>query len=369
VTKRMLLIGMLVLALGLLAGCGGSAATETVSADAVPVVAPDAGNTVVAEAVIEPARWSELRFDSAGTLVEVLVQGGDSVSAGDALARQDTALLELSLAEAQANVALQRAVLAQLAATRPTSRTVELELRQARAQSSAPGIAIAEAELAQAQITLDNARTEYQKALDRPWEPDSVREAYAETLQRAELAYQAAEARLEQARLAQSAHYYGVELQEITLQQALAEWEQQAAQAEARLQQAEVAVQRIQLQIEEATLRASFDGTVAAVNVEVGDTVSPGETVLVLATLDRLQARTTDLTELDVVRVAEEQSATVTVDALPGQEFTGVVREIALQPGNYRGDVVYDVIVELTDAEGFGALRWGMTAMVEVKPP
>jgi multidrug efflux pump subunit AcrA (membrane-fusion protein) len=89
--------------------------------------------------------------------------------------------------------------------------------------------------------------------------------------------------------------------------------------------------------------------------------------VVVLATLDRLYARTVDLTELDVARVTVGQQATVTVDALPDRPFAGTVREIALQSEDYRGDVVYAITVDLADAEGSDALRWGMTAMVKIE--
>jgi hypothetical protein len=53
------------------------------------------------------------------------------------------------------------------------------------------------------------------------------------------------------------------------------------------------------------------------------------------------------------------------VDAMPGEEFGGVVSEVALSPGDYRGDVVYAVTVDLIDATD--SLRWGMTALVEVE--
>jgi hypothetical protein len=67
-----------------------------------------------------------------------------------------------------------------------------------------------------------------------------------------------------------------------------------------------------------------------------------------------------------VARAVVEQPAVVTVDALPDQQFAGVVREIALQADDYRGDVVYAVVVELTDL-GDAPLRWGMTALVEIE--
>ena len=97
------------------------------------------------------------------------------------------------------------------------------------------------------------------------------------------------------------------------------------AQAEARLQQAELAVARLELQLDDAELRAPFAGTVVEVRVEEDDRVSPGQVVLVLATLDRIEARTVDLTELDVAQLAVGQSAVVSVDALPDLEFGGVV--------------------------------------------
>ncbi|MBE9471096.1 MAG: hypothetical protein IMY75_03170, partial [Chloroflexi bacterium] len=60
--ERQVLMGLMALAtVGLLlfTGCGGTEATETVPANEVPVVASGADGKVVAEAVIEPARWSE----------------------------------------------------------------------------------------------------------------------------------------------------------------------------------------------------------------------------------------------------------------------------------------------------------------------
>jgi hypothetical protein len=59
------------------------------------------------------------------------------------------------------------------------------------------------------------------------------------------------------------------------------------------------------------------------------------------------------------------QEVMVSVDALPDEVFAGTVSEIALQPGDYRGDVVYAVTVDL--ANGHSPLYWGMTALVEIE--
>jgi HlyD family secretion protein len=138
----------------------------------------------------------------------------------------------------------------------------------------------------------------------------------------------------------------------------------QAAQLE--IEAAGLALEEAQTALDDAILTAPFDGTVATLDVEVGDTVGAGQNVLTLATLDQLQAVTKDLTELDVVRAEAGQAVAVSVDAMPDEAFAGVVREIALQPGDYRGDVVYAVTVDLTDAADL-PLYWGMTALVEIQ--
>jgi HlyD family secretion protein len=457
VIKKQTLVGLLTLASVMLVvgcGCESNAVAETATTDAVPVVL-QADDVAIANAVIEPERWSELRFGTGGEVAQVLVSEGDRVAAGEPLLRLDTSELELSLHIAQQDVVAHRAVLEQLIdgasdtvvarAARENARQVaqaeialqieqlqwekaqaedpaavaataqakveqlQLQLAQARARDPAPDVVAAKVELARAQIALEEARDEYNKALDRPWEPERVREAYSKALRQAELNHQLAQARLEGAQDAQKAHDIGLEVLEVQIDEAqehlaqtvaaqgaytitlnmlaaeveaarldleaLQAWEnpyldeasdQEVTQAEARLRQAELAVARLELQLQDAELCAPFGGTVVDVRVEAGDPVSPGEIAIVLATLDRLYARTIDLTELDVARVVVGQPAVVSVDALPDQEFAGVVREIALQAKDYRGDVVYDVTVELTGVAG-APLRWGMRAMVKIQ--
>lgn len=355
----------------MLAGCGGAVTAVSATEGDMPVVADADAGKVIAEAVIEPAQWQAVSFASGGKVVAVAVAPGDVVTEGDVLARLDTTFLELALVEAQANVAFQQSVLAELAATEPITETASLALEQARAQSAAPDIAAARAQLAQTEITLNNARDEYQKSLDRSWEEEWVRDQYAEILRRAELDYQAAQAQLNKAYQAQSAHGYNVERQEqeaaSSYAQALAHWEQQQLQAQARLEQAQAAVTRIQAQIADATLYAPFAGTVSEAPVKVGDTVVPGQPVMTLATLAQLRARTKDLTELDVVRIAKGQVATVTVEALPDIQLRGKVACIELQADDYRGDVVYPVTIAFDEVPS--ELRWGMTALVEIDAP
>ena len=377
--KGRMLVGLLALAtVVLLAGCSGSEATETVPADEVPVVASDADGKVVAEAVIEPTRWSEVRFDAGGKVAELLVQEGDFVAAGATLARLDTETLELALEEAQAALETVELKLAgaetqhehQLAQAELALQTAEDRLEQAGARF--PSRTGAEVALQQAiQAEADEAY-EYEKAENRPWEwrYEEVQKAYTDAWQKTKDNLAIAQANYDAARAEQHASSKELTILETEVQRAHLELQRLQEGVDPLLAQdvenTRLQVARAQAGLEQATLVAPFDGTVTKVYVGAGDLVTPGEVVLVLATLDQLQAHTTDLTELDVVQVAVGQSATVSVDALPGREFAGVVREVALQAGDYRGDVVYAVTVELTGVAD-APLRWGMTAVVEIE--
>ena len=135
----LLLAGML-----LLTGCSQVKTEEPVPADAVPVVSRDAEGKVVAEAVIEPAHWSELRFTSGGTVVEVLVEPGDEVAAGDLLVRLDPTGAELAVQEAEAALASAEA---QLALTEAEPRPEEIAAAEAQLEAALAALSRATAEI------------------------------------------------------------------------------------------------------------------------------------------------------------------------------------------------------------------------------
>ena len=378
--KRPLLTGMLILAVGLLAGCGGATATGTVPADEVPVVPQEGEGKVVAEAAIEPVHWSELGFDVAGKVAEVLVEEGAAVSEGDVLARLQTADLERAVAQAELN--LQQAQLRLEQLQEPAD---EAEVEAARAAISDAGAAYQEArknqtltehgvsvgdEVRAAQYARDETYRQYQALVDRLGEDDprvaAAHGAYLNALGAYNRAVENADLQLTAAKNEVTRAYHALEQAQNDLDRLLEgtdESEIEAAQLEVKT--AQLALEEARSNLEKVALHAPFAGTVTKVDVDAGDTVAPGEVVLVLATLDRLQARTVDLTELDVARVAEGQAAVVTVDALPDLKLNGHVARIGLQSVDYRGDVTYPVDVELD--EPAPRLRWGMTAVVEIE--
>jgi HlyD family secretion protein len=167
-----------------------------------------------------------------------------------------------------------------------------------------------------------------------------------------------------EARIASASAQRDVARAELTLLEAGSPpWE--VASAEAEVAQAAVVLKMAEATLARAVLHAPFGGTVTKVDVEVGSLLEPGQAVAVLATVDRLEAHTVDLTELDVAGVTEGQAAVLTADALPDTKLQGRVARIGLRSVDYRGDVTYPITVEIE--EPVPGLRWGMTAMVEIE--
>lgn len=380
-TRKLLLVGLLVLALGALVGCSGSDATGTVAVEDVPVVASDADGKVVAEAVIEPARWSEMNFDAAGDVIALMVQEGDTVVAGAPLIRLETADFERAVAQAELGLRQAQLRLEQL---QEPADEADIEVARAAVSDAAAAyqetrqsltvtehsVSVGDAVRAARQARDETYRV-YQNMVNELGESDRntalAHDMYLNALGAFNRAVESADLELTAAQNAATHAYHALEQAQNSLDELLEGAKESDIEAtRLDVEAAQLTLDEASSRLEEATLIAPFDGVVVAVNVDEGDAAAPGQTVLVLATLDQLQARTTDLTELDVARVTEGQAATVTVDALSDQEFAGVVREIALQPGDYRGDVVYAVTVELTDADD-APLRWGMTALVKIE--
>jgi len=338
---------------------------------------------MIAEAVVEPEHWSTLRFVVGGKVAEVLSAAGDSVVEGDVLARLDTVQATLAVKEAEAAIATAQAQLAlkkaaprseEVAAAEGRLEAAQADLRQAEALRAQLTMAAAEAELAGAKAQLEAARAAYQHALITIGNSDDEDDRKQFNL--LTLKVQAAEARvaaqpaISAARL--RAADAGVQAAQAQVNIAQAELDllkapptpEEIAVAEAEVQQAEAALAVAQVALSRTELRASFSGVVTQVHTEVGETVGAGQPLFILATLDRLQLATVDLSELDVVALSEGQSVQVTVDALPEQVFGGHIRQIKNQSADYRGDVVYPVILDLDEIAP--VLRWGMRAMVEI---
>ncbi len=153
-------------------------------------------------------------------------------------------------------------------------------------------------------------------------------------------------------------------LAEADLQDALREYDrlkegpdpQDVAAAEAR-------VKAYQSVVDQKYLIAPFDGTVVDILANSGEAVQAGDSIILLANINKLIVQTTDLSEVDIARVRLGMPAKVTFDALPDIISSGVVTDVALKNASGSG-VYYNVYVTLDQTPP--ELRWGMSAFVEI---
>ncbi|HXY40198.1 MAG TPA: efflux RND transporter periplasmic adaptor subunit [Vicinamibacteria bacterium] len=130
------------------------------------------------------------------------------------------------------------------------------------------------------------------------------------------------------------------------------------AQAEASLNQAKI-------NLAYTDIYSPTDGTVISRSVDVGQTVAASlqaPTLFVIAQDLRKMQVDTSVAEADIGGLHDGMPATFTVDAYPGQAFTGKVRQIRNAPQTVQNVVTYDAVVDIDNPEL--KLKPGMTANV-----
>ncbi|MGB7873221.1 MAG: efflux RND transporter periplasmic adaptor subunit, partial [Anaerolineales bacterium] len=141
---------------------------------------------------------------------------------------------------------------------------------------------------------------------------------------------------------------------------------EQLALLEARLSNAEAQVASAENTLANYELKAPFDGEVMDLNVSVNEMVGPETWAVIVADTVQWYIETSDLTELEVVDVAEGQDVSILADALPDVEMHGVVEEISQSYKSQGGDILYTVRIRVDDVDP--RMRWGMTVEVTFEP-
>jgi HlyD family secretion protein len=369
------LFALVALAMGCQALPGFATSTPT----AVPVSSKKeaSANVISAEGTIMPIQRASLAFKLGGRVVQVRVKEGEVVQAGDVLARLDDAALKSQVAQAQAALSVAQKQLAQLrAGATPAERQAAKDaLTAARAAYDKVKAGPTKEELAQLKANLDNAQAALAQAqfkYDRiggASNPFGTAAPEALMLQQATNAFLAAQAALNDA----LRHPTDSELKSAAANVAQAESNvarldpspEAVALAEAQVTQAQAALEVAQVAAQDAQLVAPFAGTIAQVNVNVGDFATPGMPAIVLGDVSKLRVETTNLSEVDVAKVKPGQSVKVMLDAFANQTFHGTVIRIAPLANESRGDKVFRVWIDLQEGVESG-LRWGMSANVEI---
>lgn len=222
---------------------------------------------------------------------------------------------------------------------------------QSAEQNERSGLATAQARVSSAQSDLD--------ALLGGADADDLAAARA----------QLARSEAELARLTGAQQAGAVAAQSANLEAARARLEQitadptasDLARAEARVAQAQAQLDQAQIQLDDATLRAPFDGVVATVTVAPGESVS-AQAPVVLIDVSRFLVKVT-VDEVDISRVAVGQPVQVLIDAL-GETLPGSVTRVEPLPQTESAVTAYLVTVEVDPAGT--ALKPGMTASATI---
>lgn len=388
-------------------------------------VTQSAAPAVVADAKVVPALRADLGFTGGGVIMEVAVREGAVVTPGQRLVQLETKDALVAIAQARANLMSAQARYDELQAGALVEEVESARAALAAAQARLDKITLStqHGDLAAAQATVAQAQANLQQVLDGPseqqliaaranlhnaeaerqraqsaynqvkWRNDVGATKESADLQRATIAYETALANLAdlengatpaqigsasagvrqaQAQLDALQHSRPADIALYTadVRNAQAQLDQllkgarpeQLRQAEATVAAATAALQQQLVALSKLELRAPFTGTVASLTVTLGEQVNPGTPVLRLADLSQLQLETEDLTELQVVQIAEGDHAQVTFDALPALTVPATVVAIRPYGENSAGDIVYRATLTLPQPDP--RLRWNMTAAV-----
>jgi HlyD family secretion protein len=290
----------------------------------------------------------EIKCRASGEVIQLPYDISDPVQKGDLLLELDPVEQERIVEIAKADLAAAEARLAQ---AESNVLTAEANLVAERQRVHA-NLKAAQARAADAKAKAQREQELLQKKFSSPEEAETARTAAVQ----AEQELQAAEAALE-----------GLKAQELELE---------ARRQEVNLSKAQVESSKIDLALRQRQLTytkvfAPIDGVVADRQVQIGQIISSGvtnvgggTTVMILSDLSHIYILAS-VDESDIGEVMLGQTAEITVDAYPRQQFTGQVDRIATKGVNLQNVVTFEVRVEVT-SENKNLLKPEMTANVNI---
>jgi multidrug efflux pump subunit AcrA (membrane-fusion protein) len=338
--------------LGLIAGActGAPAATET--PEAAATISPP--SVIVAEGRLEPIRYADLALSTSGLVSEVLAEEGETVAAGDVIARlesSDARTLETARADAL------RSLTEAYQAVRDAQYSLDIFTIATEFKESTPTEAVS--------ITEERL--------------NEAREAFEPYKHLSERQLQLTDAEEDQPMLRSTPKRLKRELDDAwdDYRQAVTWLDRDSALENARSQLAQAQKDYDSLQdsgfaedtagaraaLANAELRAPFAGTITNLDLKVGEFAAAATPVVTIADLSQWMVKTTDLTEIDVVNIAAGDAVTLALDALPDDELDGRVFSISQDFAERQGDIVYEVTILIS--ESIPGMRWGMTAQVD----
>jgi multidrug efflux pump subunit AcrA (membrane-fusion protein) len=345
VMKKVIPLTIFMFLLGVsLSACGGSAQAAAQPSATVPAVTDS--SEIIAEGRVEPIRYGDIAFNASGVVSKVLVKEGEAVQKGQQLIQLGDEL-DTNYAAAQLELATAQQALNDLKNTSGEDLAqVVIDLKDAKEEYDK-----ADDYLRYLQNSRKVPQTENRLFLIQTWKGYEYRSktkyfkgpAPEDWIIEARNDLALKKAKMEDLQRSYDHKKDGVD-------------DDQLALLEARLNAAKARVASLEV-------TAPFDGVVAKLNAKVGSSINAGEIAVSVADFSSWLIKTTDLTEIDVVKVTGGQPVQVTLDALPDITLNGSVLSIGQSYSENQGDIVYEVTILLQDKNP--TMRWGMTAEVK----
>ncbi len=234
-----------------------------------------------------------------GRVEKVLVDEGDSVQAGQVIVTLEQQEFEAQVEQAQANLAMAKAKLAAVVAGNRPQEVAETKNA-----------------VSQAAANFDNAQKNYERA-------DNLYNQGAISVQQRDAAKTAAA--VAQAQYASANEQYSLSAE--------GSRPEDIQVAQAQVQQAQAALTNAEIQLNDATVKAPVAGVVALKSVENGEVISLGQQLFSIAELDDVWINA-NIEENYIGRIKVDQPVEFTIDAFPGQKFTGHVMEVGSATGS-----------------------------------
>lgn len=250
-------------------------------------------STLTTNGRVDPYEWAAIPSESAGPVLQIHVQRGDTVRKGQVIATVGSAQAQTELSSAQSRV-----------------NAAAAELETITAGGRAPEIAEIESGLQRAKSDLATAQNE------------------VITLERLLAKKAATQAELTAARNAVQQAQQQIEAFGRKRTALVTPPDRRAA--EARLAEAQAGVAAAGRRISESLVRSPMDGIIYSLEIRPGAFLQPGAVVARVGKLDRMRV-TVYVDEPELGRVAKGMPVSITWDALPGREWKGIVESVPLQ--------------------------------------
>ncbi|MFZ7102922.1 MAG: efflux RND transporter periplasmic adaptor subunit [Peptococcaceae bacterium] len=118
----------------------------------------------------------------------------------------------------------------------------------------------------------------------------------------------------------------------------------------------------VELQLDRTVLYSPLDGEIVDIEVAEGEMVSPGTTIVTIATIDKLIFKT-NIAERDTNLIQVGQKAQARIGALPNKDFSGEVSHISPISAETGEQYPLEIVFENTDK----FLKAGMTGNVKIE--